>query len=49
MYDASKEAGSLVGAIEQSLLQNDYQSADYDARKALEHAYQQGRKDAENK
>ncbi len=44
MYDASKEADSLVGCIEQHLMQHHYDEADYDVKKALEFAYEQGRK-----
>jgi len=46
MINASKDAENLVGCIELSLVNEDRAMAEFDVQKALEHAYEQGRKSA---
>ena len=46
MIDASKDAESLVGCVELSLVNEDRAMAELDVQKALEHAYEKGRQSA---
>jgi len=46
MYNVKREARNLVSLVEQSLMQEDYSSADCDAERALQSAYKQGVEDS---